>query len=388
MKMKTLKIGDLEARLPIIQGGMGVAVSLSGLASAVANEGGIGIISSAGIGMLLPGFAKDLQGANIKALRSEIRKARKMTPGIIGVNIMMALTDYEDHMIVAVEEEVDLIISGAGLPLKMPRVLLEDKAGRNRTKFLPIVSSAKAASLIFRYWSSHYGVIPDGVVVEGPSAGGHLGFKKGELAEPRHLLEKVVPEVVEVMKLYEQQYDRTLPVIAAGGIYTGEDMYRIMEKGAAGVQIATRLVPTHECDAAPAFKEAYVQSKKEDLMIIDSPVGLPGRAIRNRFLEEVEGGKRHPVNCPWKCLKSCDYQTAPYCISLALVNAAKGNLKNGFVFAGSNAYRTEKISSVKEVLQEMLEEYRTAETVQQTLHGNRRALRNMPLPAAGVQKAV
>jgi NAD(P)H-dependent flavin oxidoreductase YrpB (nitropropane dioxygenase family) len=386
--MQTLKIGDLEARIPVIQGGMGVAVSLSGLASAVANEGGIGIISSAVIGMLLPGFSKDLQRANVIALRREIRKTRRMTSGIIGVNIMMALTDYEEHMVVAVEEGVDLIISGAGLPLKVPQVLLDDKAGANRTKFLPIVSSAKAASLIFRYWSSHYGVIPDGVVVEGPAAGGHLGFKKGELEEPRHSLGKVVPEVVEVMKTYGEQYGRDLPVIAAGGIYTGEDMYRIMEKGAAGVQIATRLVPTHECDASQAFKEAYVQSREEDLMIIESPVGLPGRAIRNRFLEEVEGGKRHPVNCPWKCLRTCDYQTAPYCIALALVNAAKGNLKNGFVFAGSSAYRTEKISSVQEVLQEMLEEYRVAETVQKTLKGDRKTLRNMPLRKADIQKAV
>ena len=386
--MQTLKIGDLEARIPVIQGGMGVAVSLSGLASAVANEGGIGIISSAVIGMLLPGFSKDLQRANVIALRREIRKTRRMTSGIIGVNIMMALTDYEEHMVVAVEEGVDLIISGAGLPLKVPQVLLDDKAGANRTKFLPIVSSAKAASLIFRYWSSHYGVIPDGVVVEGPAAGGHLGFKKGELEEPRHSLGKVVPEVVEVMKTYGEQYGRDLPVIAAGGIYTGEDMYRIMEKGAAGVQIATRLVPTHECDASQAFKEAYVQSREEDLMIIESPVGLPGRAIRNRFLEEVEGGKRHPVNCPWKCLRTCDYQTAPYCIALALVNAAKGNLKNGFVFAGSSAYRTEKISSVQEVLQEMLEEYRVAETVRKTLKGDRKTLRNMPLRKADIQKAV
>ena len=386
--MQTLKIGDLEARIPVIQGGMGVAVSLSGLASAVANEGGIGIISSAVIGMLLPGFSKDLQRANVIALRREIRKTRRMTSGIIGVNIMMALTDYEEHMVVAVEEGVDLIISGAGLPLKVPQVLLDDKAGANRTKFLPIVSSAKAASLIFRYWSSHYGVIPDGVVVEGPAAGGHLGFKKGELEEPRHSLGKVVPEVVEVMKTYGEQYGRDLPVIAAGGIYTGEDMYRIMEKGAAGVQIATRLVPTHECDASQAFKEAYVQSREEDLMIIESPVGLPGRAIRNRFLEEVEGGKRHPVNCPWKCLRTCDYQTAPYCIALALVNAAKGNLKNGFVIAGSSAYRTEKISSVQEVLQEMLEEYRVAETVRKTLKGDRKTLRNMPLRKADIQKAV
>ncbi len=359
--MQTLQIGDLKARLPVIQGGMGVAVSLSGLASAVAGEGGIGIISSAVIGMLLPDFAKNFREANKKALRSEIRKARAKTKGIIGVNIMMALTDYEDHMIVAMEEGVDLIISGAGLPLKVPEILLKDKAGKNRTKFLPIVSSAKAASLIFRYWSGHYGVIPDAVVVEGPKAGGHLGFKKSQLDDPLFGLKEMVPQVIEAIKPFEREYKRKIPVIAAGGIFTGKDMYEIMKRGADGVQIATRLVPTRECDASQAFKEAYIHSRKEDLMVIDSPVGLPGRAIRNRFLEDVSEGKRHPVNCPWKCLKTCDYKTAPYCISLALVNAAKGKLKNGFVFAGSNAWRTSRIQTVKEVLNEIKEEFRAAE---------------------------
>jgi len=374
--MQTLQIGNLEAKLPIIQGGMGVAVSLSGLASAVANEGGIGIISSAGIGMLLPGFAKNFQDANKKALRREIRKARSMTDGIIGVNIMMALSDYEDHMIVAMEEGVDLIISGAGLPLKIPEIVLKDKAAENRTKFLPIVSSAKAASLIFRYWSSHFGVIPDGVVVEGPAAGGHLGFKKPQLSNPEYTLDKIVLQVVDTLMPLEEKFGKKLPVIAAGGIYTGEDMYNIMKQGARGVQIATRLVPTDECDASLAFKEAYIHSSKEDLIVIDSPVGLPGRAIKNRFLEDVANGKKHPVNCPWKCLRSCDYKTAPYCISQALVNAAKGKLKNGFVFAGSNAWRTNKIQPVKAVLNEMIEEYNRAKIPLYRLPVNKYAEKN------------
>jgi len=231
-------------------------------------------------------------------------------------------------------------------------------------------------------------VIPDGVVVEGPAAGGHLGFKKADLTDPRHSLETVIPEVVAALEPYSQEYGRDLPVIAAGGIYTGGDMYRIMQKGAAGVQIATRLVPTYECDASVEFKEAYINSREEDLMIIDSPVGLPGRAIRNTFLEEVASGKKHPVNCPWKCIKTCDYHTAPYCITLALVNAAKGKLKNGFVFAGSNAFRTSKITSVKEVLNDLTEEYLAAEILLRKTGSERKAVRRIPVRDAGIQHAV
>ena len=355
--MKRLKIGNLEAKIPVIQGGMGVAISLSGLAAAVANEGGIGIISSAAIGMLLPDFAKDFRNANKQALRNEIRKARTKTAGIIGVNVMMALTDYEDHLTVAVEEGADLIISGAGLPLRMPAEVIRDKKGENKTKFLPIVSSAKAAALIFRYWESHYGVIPDGVVVEGPKAGGHLGYKKSQIENPDFTIEKIIPAVVEAVKPFEKRFKKNLPVIAAGGIYSGSDIFRLMRLGAQGVQMATRFVPTYECDASPEFKEAYINSSPRDIVLIDSPVGLPGRAINNQFLKDVSAGKKHPVQCPWQCLKTCDYKKAPYCISLALINAARGKLKNGFVFAGNNAFKTTKIQSVKEVFQSLKAEF-------------------------------
>ncbi len=358
--MHHLKIGDLEATVPVIQGGMGVAISLSGLASAVANEGGIGIISSAAIGMLLPDFAKNFKNANRRALRDEIRKAREKTKGIIGVNIMIALTDYEEHLTVAVEEKADLIISGAGLPLRMPEILIKDKKEKNKTKFLPIVSSAKAAALIFRYWEGHYGVIPDAVVVEGPKAGGHLGYKKNQIGQPQFAIEQIIPEVVKAIKPFEDKFGKSIPVIAAGGIYTGADMYRMIKLGAQGVQMATRFVPTFECDASMAFKKAYIQSTPDDIVLIDSPVGLPGRAINNRFLQDVTAGKKHPVNCPWQCLKTCDYKKAPYCISLALINAAKGKLKNGFVFAGSNAFKTKKIESVKEVFRQLKVEFESS----------------------------
>lgn len=377
--MRPLHIGDLKARLPIIQGGMGIAVSLSGLASAVANEGGIGIISSAGIGMLLPDFSKNLQEANKRALRAEIRKARTMSDGIIGVNIMVALTDYTDHLIIAVEEKTDLIISGAGLPLKMPDILIEDKKDKNRTKFLPIVSSARAASLIFGYWADHYGVIPDGIVVEGPKAGGHLGFKASQIPDRNFSLTNIIPEVKTAMNPFEQKFNRDIPVIAAGGLYTGADIHGMMSLGADGVQIATRLVPTFECDASEQFKQAYINSTREDLMIIKSPVGLPGRAIRNSFLEAVEAGKKIPVKCPWKCIKTCDYTKAPYCISLALINASKGNLKNGFVFAGSNAYRSKKMESVKTVLSDIVREYRIAKAADDFIHQHDPQTRELPV---------
>ncbi len=358
--MPGLKIGDLEVQVPIIQGGMGVGISLSGLASAVANEGAIGVISSAAIGMLEPDFAKNFREANTRALRKEIRKAKEMTDGIIGVNIMVALSDYDEHLAVAVDEGADLIISGAGLPLKIPERILEDKTGKNRTKFVTIVSSGKATEVIFGYWAKHYNLIPDAVVVEGPMAGGHLGFKKNQIDDPNYALEKIFPDVIAVIKTYEQRYGKSIPVIAAGGIFTGADIYKFIQLGANGVQMATRFVGTYECDASMEFKEAYIKSKKEDIIIIDSPVGMPGRAIRNKFLDDVSNGVRKPTKCPWKCLKTCEYINSPYCIALALTNAKKGYLQDGFVFVGANAYRVNEIVSVKALINTLKTEYDVA----------------------------
>lgn len=358
-----LRIGDLEVNIPIIQGGMGVGISLAGLASAVANEGGIGVISSAGIGMLEPDFGRNFKEANNRALRREIKKARTMTAGVIGVNIMVALSDYSDLLQAATEEGADVVFLGAGLPLKVPEALLPNKSGKTTVKVVPIVSSARAAKLIFRYWSNKFNHVPDAVVVEGPLAGGHLGFSKEQIDDPDYALGKILPEVISVLSPYRERFNKSIPVIAAGGVYTGADIYRFIKSGAQGVQMATRFVATHECDASPAFKQTYVMCNKEDLAIIDSPVGLLGRAIKNKFLEMVAQGIKKPIKCPWKCLKTCDFTKSPYCICAALTNAKKGILEKGFAFAGANAYRIDRITSVKELIKKLLEEYGRAASI-------------------------
>ncbi len=358
-----LKIGNLIAKIPIIQGGMGVGISLSRLASAVANEGGIGVIAAAGIGMLEPDFVMNFKEANRRALRKEIRKARENTDGIIGVNIMMALSDFNELLLISLEEKVDLVFLGAGLPLLNPNIISPEILKNSETKFVVIVSSAKAAKIIFRYWERNYNLIPDAVVVEGPMAGGHLGFKKENLFDPDFKLEKLVVEVIDEIKDFEQRFGKKVPVIAAGGIYTGYDIYKFIKLGASGVQMATRFVATYECDASDEFKKTYIDCKKEDIVIIDSPVGLPGRAIRNKFIEDVFSGIKKPFKCPWKCLSTCDFNKVPYCIALALTNAKKGMLENGFAFCGANAYLVDKIMSVKELINTLLKEYQEAASV-------------------------
>ena len=335
---------------------MGIGISLSGLASAVANEGGIGVIATAGIGMNEPDFSTNFLEANIRALRKEIRKARELTRGIIGVNIMVALSNFADMARTAIEEGIDIIFSGAGLPLNLPQFL----NGTVKTKLVPIVSSARAAGIIAKRWSEKYNYLPDAIVVEGPRAGGHLGFKEQIIGDPEYSLEKLVLEVIEAIKPYEERYKKPIPVIAAGGIYTGEDIYRFFKLGALGVQMATRFVTTYECDASAKFKQTYVDSKKEDIVIIKSPVGMPGRAIKNAFLDDVRQGKRKPFKCPYHCIITCDYKNSPYCIARALINAQKGNLSQGFAFAGENAYRAEGIISIKELIEILKKEYAIA----------------------------
>lgn len=353
MKFPTLKIGHLESKLPIIQGGMGIGISLSGLASAIANEGGIGVIAGAMIGIGAPDIRTNPLQANIRTLCEEIRKAREKTSGIIGVNIMVALTHFAELVKAAIDERVDVIVAGAGLPLDLPKYLHD----WCKTKLVPIVSSGRAAQLICKRWMSKFGYLPDAFVVEGPLAGGHLGFKFDQIDNPDMALEKLVPEVIEAVKPFEQQGQKAIPVIAAGGIYTGADIYRFLKLGAAGVQMATRFVTTVECDAAHGFKQAYIDAKKDDLAIIHSPVGMPGRAIHNQFIADVNAGKKTPFACPYQCVTTCDYQNSPYCIAIALMNAKQGKLKHGFAFAGANAYRAERISSVHEVITALQHEY-------------------------------
>lgn len=332
---------------------MGVGISLSGLASAVANEGGIGVIATAGIGMFDPHFSRDFLAANIRALKKEIKKAREMTQGILGVNIMVALSNFGDMARTAIEEGVDVIFSGAGLPLNLPQFL----AGNKKTKLAPIVSSARAAGIVFKRWTEKYNYVPDAVVVEGPLAGGHLGFKAEQIVDPDYSLENLIPQVINEINPFEKKYRRVIPVIAAGGIHSGADINRFIQLGAAGVQIATRFVTTHECDAAMEFKKTYLDLKQEDLVIIKSPVGLLGRAIKNRFIDDVDTGKKKPFRCPYHCIISCDYKHSPYCIALALINACRGKLKHGFAFSGANAYRAKEIISVNGLINSLLTEY-------------------------------
>ena len=350
--MKPLIIGDKIAKLPIVQGGMGIGVSLSNLASAVASEGGVGVLSAAGLGMLYK-TSKNYEENSREGLRQEIRKTRQMTNGILGVNIMVAMTNFSDLVEIAIEEEIDIIFAGAGLPLDLPKYLTPT----SKTKIVPIISSGRAAKILTKKWLQNYNYLPDAFVLEGPLAGGHLGFKKDQLENPDFRLEILLNEVIEALKPFELEHHKKIPIIVGGGVYSGEDIHRFLNNGASAVQMATRFVTTFECDADDAFKETYLNAKKEDIVYIDSPVGLPGRAINNTYLEDVKKGLKQPFTCPYDCIITCKKEDAPYCITLALLNAKNGKFKNGFAFAGSNAYLATEIISVNTLISELKKEY-------------------------------
>ncbi len=336
---------------------MGVGISMSGLASAVANMGGIGIISTVAIGLTDKKARVNYKTRNIEVLKAEIRKARELTKGVLGVNIMSVVTDFAEMVKTSIDEGIDIIFSGAGLPLDLPKYLVPG----SRTKLVPIVSSGRAANILCTKWQQNYNYLPDALVVEGPKAGGHLGFKAHAIDEVGNALENLVAEVLVVAKEMKARFSKDIPVIAAGGIYSGEDMYRIMEQGAAAVQLGTRFVATEECDASPEFKNAFVSARAEDIQIIKSPVGMPGRTIFNKFLDEAVKGNRRPKVCMHHCIKSCDPKTTSYCIADALLQAYKGNLEDGFVFTGTNGVRIDKISTVKELINELVKEYDASE---------------------------
>ena len=352
--MKSFFIGNLEVKLPVIQGGMGVGVSLSGLASAVANEGGVGVISCAGIGLIYNKCPGDYLNKSILGLKAEIAKAKEKTKGIIGVNIMVALSNYADMVRTSIAEKADIIFAGAGLPFDLPSFLTKDSI----TKLVPIVSSSRAAQIICSKWKNNFNYLPDAIVVEGPKAGGHLGFKVEQINDEQYALENLIPGVVAVAKSYEKE--KTIPVIAAGGISTGSDIHRFIDMGASGVQLGTAFITTDECDASDTFKNVFINAKKEDVKIIQSPVGMPGRAIDGEFIQSVEKGLEMPKNCVFHCIKTCDYTKSPYCIVQALYQAARGNLKKGYAFTGINVHLSNKISSVKEVIEKLKTEFMNA----------------------------
>ncbi|MCI1965916.1 MAG: nitronate monooxygenase [Oscillospiraceae bacterium] len=352
-------IGELKIQAPVVQGGMGIGISMSGLASAVAKEGGIGVISAAGVGVLSGGSGALSQDR--AALRVEIAKARAKTDGVIGVNIMSALTNFEEMARTAMEEKIDIIFAGAGLPLRLP----EFRPQGCRTKLVPIVSSARAADQIARWWFKRYRCIPDAFVVEGPKAGGHLGFHPEQIDDPDYRLERIIPEVVAAVRPHEKTAGRKIPVIAAGGIFTGQDIFRFLRLGASAVQMATRFVVTEECDADIRFKQAFVNCREEDIEMIKSPVGMPGRAIKNEFLQRAASGEEKPKNCPYHCIVSCRQEKGAYCITHALVNACRGDLKNGFVFIGANGSRVREITTVHRLMEELASGYQKTARLEQ-----------------------
>lgn len=349
--MKGIKIGNKESKYPIIQGGMGVGVSMHNLAGNVSKEGGIGVISTADIGYLEDDFAQNPNKANLRAIGKEIKKAREIAGEnkIIGVNVMVALKNYSEIVKECVKQKIDLIISGAGIPKELPEFVKN-----SNTKIAPIVSSLRCCKLIVKHWIKKYNYVPDMIVIEGPEAGGHLGFKNEELedgAKPK--LEDITTEVVDYIKEVEKETGSNIPVISAGGIWDSKDIKKFLDLGASGVQMATRFVATDECDASIEFKNAYVKAKDEDIKIIKSPVGMPGRAIRNRFIKRVECEKCKIEKC-YNCIKTCNVATSPYCITKALINSVKGKIDDGLIFCGSNVSKVSEIVSVHNLMEELV----------------------------------
>lgn len=356
MRIPKLKIGNYTADIPIVQGGMGVRISLSSLAAAAANEGGIGTISSIALGGL-NASGKEYEKISREVLKEEIRRAKSMTSGHLAVNIMNVLSNASDLIKTSVQEGIKFIVVGAGLPMKLPYIV-EDK----NVNLIPIISSARAASLILRSWDKRFNRIPDAFILEGPLAGGHLGFSSDQLEHiDEYSLEILLPSVLQAVKTYEDKYGAKIPIIVGGGIYDGKDIARMLSLGASGVQMGTRFVCTEECSASAAFKQAYLDAKEEDIVIIKSPVGLPGRAIRNCFLKQLEeGSEKLKIQCRYKCLTACQAVKSKYCIAKALFNSYLGDIDNGLIFCGKNAFRIDKITTVKELFNELIDDLRSA----------------------------
>lgn len=348
-----LIIGDLHIPIPIIQGGMGVKVSTASLASAVANCGGAGTIASVGLGSKAGKIDDKFVQSSREALIREIREARTKTKGVIGVNILAALSNFEDLARTAAREQVDYIISGAGLPLHLPEFVKG-----SGVKLIPIVSSGRVARIIIKLWKKRHDRFPDAIVVEGPLAGGHLGFSLEELyAKEENMLEDRIAEVLQVVREYQEQYGISIPVIAAGGIFDGKDIARFLKLGVQGVQMGTRFVATNECAVPDAFKQKYLDAREEDIVLIKSPVGLPGRVIRTRFIEALMQGEVQQIQCNYQCLTPCDVRTAPYCIARRLLNAVEADsIEDSVVFAGHNVSRVHEIMPVKELMDRLVKE--------------------------------
>ncbi len=348
-----LEIGEKKVKYPIVQGGMGVGVSLGGLAGAVAKAGGLGIISAAQIGFQEPDFEEHPFEANLRAIDQEYQKARSIAPeGVIGFNIMVALQHYKEYVIQAAKAGADIIISGAGLATELPAYVKGFA-----TKIAPIVSGERAAQVLLKMWDKKYQTTADMVVIEGPLAGGHLGFTKEDAVSiTEEEYEGTIQKVIQVVKEYADKYAKKIPVVVAGGIDTAQKVKRMIELGTDGVQVASPFVATVECDVAEGFKQKYVEARKEDVQLVTSPVGMPGRAIRNSFVERVESGIKEPITKCYGCIKNCKPAEISYCITKALITSARGDSENGLVFCGANTYKIQGITTVQEVIETLLKE--------------------------------
>ncbi|MCL2559509.1 MAG: nitronate monooxygenase family protein [Turicibacter sp.] len=352
--MSLLAIKDKILEVPIIQGGMGVGVSLGNLAGAVMAQGGMGTISAANPGFMRAEFRKKSLTANLEQFAAEIKKAREMAKGrgVLAVNIMVASSTYVESVKQAVKSKVDAIVSGAGLPLELPALVKGSGVA-----IAPIVSSGRAATVICRSWLRKHEVLPDFVVVEGPDAGGHLGFSQEELAEGSHKsLKEILADVKEALQPFAEKAARAIPIFVAGGIYTGRDIAEYVKAGATGVQMGTRFIGTHECDASDEYKAQFLQASEADIILTKSPAGLPGRAINNPFTKRVAEGRVAPNWCI-NCLQTCHPKETPYCISEALINAVTGKADEGLIFTGTNGWRITDIRSVKSLMDELMHEY-------------------------------
>ena len=352
MNIYPLKIKNIEAKLPVIQGGMGVGISLGGLAGAVAKEGGIGVISAAQIGFRELDFDQNTKGANLRAIRKEYEKARTIAPeGIIGFNLMVAMRHYEEYVREVIDAGADMIISGAGLPMELPRL-----AEGSDVKLAPIVSTEKSAKVILRYWDKKYKRMPDLLVIEGPEAGGHLGFTEEQLKEYDGNYDQEVIRILNLVRQYEEEFGCRIPTALGGGIENRRQAAHAFSLGVDAIQVATRFVTTEECDADIRYKEAYIQADREDITIVKSPVGMPGRAIMNPFMRRVMAGEQIPHSPCHGCLHKCDPAKIPYCITDALIHAAKGEVDDALLFCGAYAYKAKRLETVKEVIDSLLTE--------------------------------
>jgi len=359
--MKALQIGKRIARIPIIQGGMGVGVSRSSLAGAVAREGGIGVISTAQIGYDEEGFEEHENECNLRAIDKHIARAKELAQGagLVGVNIMVALKHYKEHVREAVRAKADLIICGAGLPVELPGIVREaakefQYKNEEIPALAPIVSSEKAARIILKMWEKRYGCQPDLLIVEGPRAGGHLGFSKEQLEElTPEQYDDEIRRIIACADEFGGKHGTHIPVVVAGGIFDRGDVAHALSLGAEGVQVASRFVATYECDASEAYKQTYIWADEDDLEIVQSPVGMPGRALHNYFMKQVEEG-REPVTKCYRCLSHCNPAKASYCITKALINAVQGDLDHGLIFCGANVGRIKKMMSVHDLMQELI----------------------------------